>query len=217
MISRRPDYTPAVQPSRRDRGPSLEPGSEARALRPAGWLPQAELDERRWIAVGERLGQMSRGVQWWLGDWLRYGFARWGERYGEASKITGYDHRTLPHRASVAGEFDLSRRRDKLTWSHHAAVAGLEPSQQERWLDRAESLRLSVADLRLEIRSLRRTEGTRATCEPGPRATPPQLEETVGKDAIAGRSASLRSIVEPGDARTRLVCPRCGELVSPSP
>jgi hypothetical protein len=33
---------------------------------------------------------------------------------------------------------ELSRRRDKLTWSHHLEVAPLEPATQVEWLDRAE-------------------------------------------------------------------------------
>ena len=59
--------------------------------------------------------------------------------------------------ASLASQFDLSRRRDKLTWCHHAAVASLEPAEQDHWFDRVTALRLSVADLRIELRSARRT------------------------------------------------------------
>lgn len=31
-------------------------------------------------------------MQWWLGDWVRYGEGRWGEKYAQAlevSEITG--------------------------------------------------------------------------------------------------------------------------------
>ncbi|HWO48080.1 MAG TPA: hypothetical protein VNM41_08470, partial [Solirubrobacterales bacterium] len=66
---------------------------------------------------------MSRCNQWWLGDWVRYGADKWGEKYTQAARITGYDPRSLANMASIAAAFDSSRRRDDLTWSHHVAVA----------------------------------------------------------------------------------------------
>ena len=39
----------------------------------------------------------------------------------EASRITGLDAKTLRNIAYVAARFDLSRRRDKLTWTLHFA------------------------------------------------------------------------------------------------
>jgi hypothetical protein len=38
---------------------------------------------------------MLRGSRWWIGDWLLYGSARWGERYVEASRVTGYEPKSL--------------------------------------------------------------------------------------------------------------------------
>ena len=38
-------------------------------------------------------------------------------------------------------------------------LAPLEPDEQRRWLQRASEERLSVADLRLELRTLREGEG----------------------------------------------------------
>lgn len=100
---------------------------------------------------------MSRVSNWWVGDWLHYGAARWGEKYTEAASITGYDVKTLRNIAYIAKRFDLSRRRDKLTWTHHAELAALPPDQQEEWLDRALALRLSPGDLRLELRTAQRS------------------------------------------------------------
>lgn len=122
------------------------------------WEPRRELDRREWLIAGRRLGGISRCNQWWLGDWVRYGSERWGEKYTRAARITGYDPRTLANMASVAAAFDLSRRRDDLTWSHHVAVAGLPEASQEVWLDRASAEHLSVADLRIELRAARKGE-----------------------------------------------------------
>ncbi|MGN6215486.1 MAG: hypothetical protein ACTHN7_00790 [Solirubrobacterales bacterium] len=54
--------------------------------------------------------------------------------------------------ASISAAFDLSRRRDDLTWSHHVAVAALPVEDQDLWLDWAITEKLSVADLRTELR-----------------------------------------------------------------
>jgi len=129
-------------------------------ITPVGWVPPYdEMDHPRWVAVGRRLGGISRNNQWWLGDWLCYGAAKWGEKYVEASRITGYDVRSLANMATLAACFEISRRRDNLSWSHHAVVAALAPDEQDRWLDLAAAERLSVADLRIELRSVERRRG----------------------------------------------------------
>lgn len=48
----------------------------------------------------------------------------------------------------LGGEFELSRRRDNLSWSHHREVGGLEPDQQDELLDKAESEDWSIRDMR---------------------------------------------------------------------
>jgi hypothetical protein len=108
-----------------------------------------------WIVAGRRLGVLGRVSNWLIGDWVRAGIAQWGERYAEASKITGFDPHSLRNMAYVASRFDPSLRRDNLTWSHHALIAALEREQQIYWLDRATELRWSVSDLRTMMRSAR--------------------------------------------------------------
>jgi hypothetical protein len=72
--------------------------------------------------------------------------------------VTGYDVASLRNMAWVASQFDPSLRSDKLTWSHHVLLAPLGAEEQARWLDRAARERLSVADLRTELRALRGSE-----------------------------------------------------------
>jgi hypothetical protein len=109
-----------------------------------------------WVAHGRRLGVMGRGVGWWLGDWLRFGNTAYGERYGPAASMTGYDRQSLMNMVYVASRVEPSRRREKLSWSHHAEVAAFEPAEQDAWLDRAEGDQLSVRCLREAIRTQRR-------------------------------------------------------------
>ena len=152
-------------------------------------MPPADLGQAEWLSTGRRLGAIGRCSQWWIGDWIRYGTARWGEKYAEAARVTGYDVASLRNMAWVAAQFDLSLRSDKLTWSHHVLLAPLEPDEQRRWLEHARDQRLSVADLRTE---LRRTRGAEA------KALEPSTAEA--------RSGSLNQ-----------VCPHCGhELDEPA-
>jgi len=156
-------------------------------ITPVGWVPPHDhMDHPRWVAVGRRLGGISRSNQWWLGDWLRYGIAKWGEKYVEASRITGYDVRSLANIATLAACFEMSRRRDNLSWSHHAVVAALDSDEQDRWLDMAATERLSVADLRIELRNVERRRG-----------------------------AQERAYVKPAaEDVSGFICPRCGYRVS---
>lgn len=127
-------------------------------MSPVAWTPGGDIEVRDWLRAGQRLGAMTRCSQWWLGDWVRYGNKRWGEKYKEAARITGYDVQSLRNIAYVAGRVEVSRRRDNLTWSHHAEVGALGPEEQDKWLDLAASQRMSVADLRIELRNARRKE-----------------------------------------------------------
>lgn len=119
------------------------------------WAPHGDLGHSEWLTTGRRLGAIGRCSQWWIGDWVRYGTARWGEKYVEAARVTGYDVASLRNMAWVASRFDSSLRNDRLTWSHHVLLAPLEVDAQREWLRRASEERLSVADLRLELRALR--------------------------------------------------------------
>jgi hypothetical protein len=133
------------------------PASRAQAfLSGVGWEPTHELAHPQWLHVGRRLGAISRCNKWWVGDWLRYGASRWGERYPEAARVTGYDPKSLRNIAYVASCFSPSRRRDNLSWSHHAEVAALSDQEQDCWLDLSTRQRLSVSDLRFELRASRR-------------------------------------------------------------
>lgn len=153
------------------------------------------MDYRDWVFEGRRIGAMGRGSPWWVGDWILFGAARWGERYAEAVKITGYDVKSLRNMRYVASRFDLSLRRDTLSWSHHALLAGLELEEREHWLARAIADKLSVEDLRVELRAARR----------GGYAQSKAVEEEPA-------SASEETV--------QVTCPGCGHefaLVVPSP
>lgn len=132
--------------------------AKAAAITPVAWVVNGSLELAEWVTAGRSLGALGRCSQWWLGDWIRYGNAKFGERYARASTITGYDPQTLMNMVYVASKFEISRRRENLSWSHHETVASLEREEQEYWLGRATEHRMSVADLRVELRAARKRE-----------------------------------------------------------
>jgi hypothetical protein len=96
---------------------------------PTGWEPPADLPEAEWRAVGVALGKLERSIQWLVGDWWIYGEER---GYGVRKAMTedadweGPSFQTCMNCATVARAFaETYRRREVLTFAHHAEVASL--------------------------------------------------------------------------------------------
>lgn len=163
------------------------------SLSRVGWLPKGQMAYGEWEEQGRWLGSIGRCSQWWIGDWVRFGTTAYGEKYMRASELTGYDQHSLRNIAYVASRFpELSRRRDNLSFSHHAELAPLEPREQERWLMRAERERLSVSALRRELRRRREQAAEQDEQEPEQPEPDPRMH--------------------PGDEEV-LCCPNCGHVI----
>lgn len=108
-----------------------------------------------WLSIGDRLGQIGRAHQWWIGDWILHGERKWGEKYTEALDRTGLEYDTLRAIQWVAGRVETVRRRTDLSFSHHREIAALDPVEQDAWLNESEARDLSVHDLRRELRGRR--------------------------------------------------------------
>jgi hypothetical protein len=118
------------------------------------YLPSA-LTYEDWAQVGKQICLLSDSSAWWLGDWLVYGQDRYGDRYQRAVAATALDYQTLRNYAWVARQFPVSRRRDSLSFQHHAEVAALSEEEQEIWLDRAILSGWSRNELRRQLREER--------------------------------------------------------------
>lgn len=105
-----------------------------------------------WQELGARIGRHWNGASWWLGDWLVFGRMKYGRRYKEAVEVTGFDYQTLRNYAVVARRFPPSRRRDDLSFQHHAEVCALPDAEQDRWLDAASTHHWSRNELRRKMR-----------------------------------------------------------------
>jgi len=130
----------------------LPTGPQESFARLAMGLPPA-LSFDRWRSIGERICGVADASTWWLADWAAFGEHCYGERYREAVAITGLGYQTLRNYAWVARRFEVSRRRDSLSFAHHAEVAALPPAEQDEWLDRAEANQWSRNDLRARLRA----------------------------------------------------------------
>ena len=104
------------------------------------YLPK-NLTREDWLGVGISLGRLGSCISWWLGDWWLFGEFRYGERKAmvEADGWEGPSFQTCMNVAAVCKAFETSRRREALSFSHHAEVAGLHPNEADPLLDFAEA------------------------------------------------------------------------------
>ena len=101
------------------------------------------------------LRQASISVQFWIGDLINYGKDKFG-RETIVAVLEEYDFKykqgTKNDFSWVARQIEPSLRKENLSFSHHKEVTGLSLNEKEYWLEKAEQERLSVRELRNEIR-----------------------------------------------------------------
>jgi hypothetical protein len=71
----------------------------------------------------------------------------------QAIENTSLDYQTLRNYAWIANKVAISRRRNSLSFGHHAEVAALTETEQDEWLTRAERFSWSRNQLRRRIRA----------------------------------------------------------------
>ncbi len=112
-----------------------------------------------WLGVGRSIVQVRSTSAWWLGDWLVYGERVYRRRYRDAMRATPLDYQTLRNYAWVARQVEPSRRRDTLSFQHHAEVAALPAVEQDLLLGRAERHGWSRNELRRQLATRRHARG----------------------------------------------------------
>lgn len=111
---------------------------------------------RSWQSLAHFLLTTERNIRWWCGDLIAYGERHYREEsYQAIEAATGYAASTIANFAAVARAIPASRRRERLDFSHHAAVTALPPDEQDELLDRAEREHLPVRALYDEVRTRR--------------------------------------------------------------
>lgn len=140
------------------------------------------VDEGALVAAGAFLQAVDACAAWWWGDFLA-AYCGWSLKKDESDAGSKFDALTAVDRlkhytaryAAIAGKepktlmmwkgvseaFKSSRRREDLTWSHHAEVKfGCDGDEavEDNWLDLAEKHRWSVSQLRAAMRKTKRSE-----------------------------------------------------------
>jgi hypothetical protein len=155
-------------------------------------LPQS-LAFDKWFEIGLHLSSLCTSSAWCLGDWLVYGESAYEGRYRKAVEETMLDYQTLRNYAWVARRFPLSRRRDRLSFGHHAEVAAMPEAEQEYWLRKAEELSWPRNTLRRQVRTSLREQGQASESGKDVDTGEPAEEETVGQTGEgAGATATER-------------------------
>jgi hypothetical protein len=109
-----------------------------------------------WKEVGVKIAKYASASSWWLGDWLAYGQAHHARRYRDAVAETGFEYQTLRNYAAVARRFAPARRRDDLSFQHHAEVCPLSDEDQDFWLDLSAECHWTRTELRRRLQTTRR-------------------------------------------------------------
>ena len=148
-----------------------------------------DMPYERWEFLGQKLREFEGSVMWWIGDWLNYGEAAYGEKYSQALETTDYAYRTLAQAAWVAKAVQFSSRLENLSWSHHQEVASLEPDEQDAILGKATEHGMSRKELREFVRIYKRKQTQPAELPAGVfsciEADPPwALDASEAKSAI---------------------------------
>lgn len=139
-----------------------------------------------WLGIGKKLSAVADCSAWCLGDWLIYGQEAYSGRYRDAIEHTSLSYKTLRNYAWVARQVPLARRRETLSFGHHAEVAALPEVEQRYWLRMTEKHGWSRNRMRHEVRA---SLVERMTADPSkPEKVPPSSEAS---PASAEQSAAV--------------------------
>lgn len=134
-------------------------GTDAIALQ-VQFLPNGlEINEGisfdQWRELGSQIRDSLHGHQWWIGDWLRFGGHKWGDKYESAAAVLGMKPSSIKTYKSIAETYsDLLTRVNNLPFHHHRLAATLAPKQRSKVLSAAVENGWSASRLRSELANL---------------------------------------------------------------
>jgi hypothetical protein len=122
-----------------------------------------EVSEEKWLTLTQNVAAMyeATGIRhqqaaFMMGDLLRWGEERFGEKYAQVIDSTREYMRlhakTLANWQWITGKIEPSRRRENLSLAHHESVAKLDAGEQTEFLQLAEDEGMTVKELRAAIR-----------------------------------------------------------------
>lgn len=117
---------------------------------PVGVIFPSDMDVEDWMDIGMRLQHTRESMKFYLGDWILFGEASFGEMYAQAIDATGFDYDYLKNIVYVCRNVPLSLRSDQLSFYHHQIVAPAPKDMQEKFLKKAVEDGLTAKELRAE-------------------------------------------------------------------
>jgi hypothetical protein len=121
-------------------------------LTPTGMITQGMPKFDEWVKCGDFIQKANKSVHFWLGDWLNFGEGAYGEEFAQEIDEVKFKYQTLQNDKWVAKRIAPSRRRESISFSHHAEVADLEPDEQEEMLTLAVEKNLPLSQFRKTVR-----------------------------------------------------------------
>ena len=96
----------------------------------SGLVANKTLTKEQWATVGNSLSTIEAKLSWYVGDWLAASKGEaWG--YGDLETVCeefGLNYSSATSAKSVAMAYEMSRRRQNLTFGHHQEVQGRDVS-----------------------------------------------------------------------------------------
>lgn len=115
-------------------------------------LAKPDLPYDQYEALCVLLGKMHEAVRFAIGDAILLGEKLYREDAYQAIESMGLSVTARQEYVRVSQKVPRSIRRQDLSWSHHRAVAALEPPKQREWLATASEQHLSHHALRDALR-----------------------------------------------------------------
>jgi N6-adenosine-specific RNA methylase IME4 len=116
-----------------------------------GWEIPENLSREEWIKAGKLLNKTEAALQFWIGDWWNHGDRKWGGGRALAEEA-GVNYNTVTNYASICRAFDFSRRREDLSFTHHAEAIAAPEEHRQDYLERAAKENWSTRKLGATIR-----------------------------------------------------------------
>jgi hypothetical protein len=114
----------------------------------------ADMRFNHWENLGDDLTRLHDANLWHLADWAAH-----GERYARTYDLDRFKKKTLWNLAHISRAIESSRRREDLSFSHHAEVAALEPDYQTAFLNDAAEKSWTRDELRDQVRAFQKRPG----------------------------------------------------------
>lgn len=130
------------------------------SLQLPGNLPYADWENGCRLA-----GTIHHASPWWMVDLLLYGERHFGEKFAQGSELLRLSPKTRANLMWVGEHFPPERRRAAVSIEHHAAVAALEPAEQEAWLARAEQEGWTRRQLRKALKGVQEPDDAPEPCQ----------------------------------------------------